>query len=115
MPPEAHKYLTDVRMAAQHILTFTADQDLAGYRSDAMVRSAVERQLGIIGEALSQLTRVDPELAERIPDLRPIIGLRNVLAHNYAAIDDSVVWSAVQTRVPALFRSVEDLLKERSP
>ncbi len=114
MPREAHTYLADVRMAAGHIITFTTDRDLGGYRSDAMLRSAVERQLGIIGEALNQLTRVDPELAERIPDLRPIIGLRNVLAHGYAAIDDSIVWSAVQTRVPALFRAVEDLLRERS-
>lgn len=113
MPREAHTYLADVRLAAQHILTFTAERDLDGYRSDPMLRSAVERQLGIIGEALNQLTRVDPELAERIPDLRPIIGLRNVLAHGYAAIDDSIVWSAVQTRVPALFQSVEDLLRER--
>jgi hypothetical protein len=48
-------------------------------------------QLEILGEALKNLRNVDPETAARIPDAHRIIGLRDVLAHAYAVINDSVV------------------------
>lgn len=61
-----------------------------------MLRSAVERQFEIIGEALSQLARADPTLAERVPDLRRIIGFRNVLIHGYDRVDAAAVWRVVE-------------------
>ncbi len=45
MRRDARAYLADVLEAAQLIDQFTAPVDLAPYRSDAMMRSAVERQL----------------------------------------------------------------------
>ncbi|GAA1001005.1 hypothetical protein GCM10009563_29490 [Subtercola frigoramans] len=40
-----------------------------------------------------------------------IIGLRNVLAHGYTTIDDSIVWGAASQRVPDLIAMVEELVK----
>jgi uncharacterized protein with HEPN domain len=45
------------------------------------VRAAVERKFEVVGEALGQLARLDPELAARIPDYRRIIAFRNILIH----------------------------------
>ena len=64
-----------------------ADHDIRGrltaasYASDELRKSAVERQLEIIGEALNRLRKADPEVAQRIPDISRIVGLRNILAH----------------------------------
>ena len=95
-----------------------ADHDIRGrvdrgeLRRRRAAQSAVERQLEIIGEALNRLRKADPEVAQRIPDISRIIGLRNILANGYAVVDDAVVWSAVSERMPALLTVVEDLLDE---
>ena len=66
MQRDARKYLHDIAHAADLVLSFTAGKALADYQADAMLRSAVERQLGIIGEALVQLAHLDEPLAARI-------------------------------------------------
>jgi uncharacterized protein with HEPN domain len=78
--------------------------------TNALVRSAVERQFEVIGEALSQLAKVDEALASRVPDHRRIIAFRNVLIHGYAALDHKLVWRVIQEDLPALLSSVEELL-----
>lgn len=55
MQLEAKKYLFDVQQASSRIAEFTTGKRLDDYRGDAMLRSAVERQFEVIGEALSQL------------------------------------------------------------
>jgi uncharacterized protein with HEPN domain len=66
-----------------------------------MLRSAVERQLGIIGEALAQLARTDRNIAARIPELRRVVGFRNVLIHGYDRIDDAGVWRVIKGDLPS--------------
>ena len=100
MQPESAAFLWDVRAAGVRITTFADGLTAASYAADELRKSAVERQLEIIGEALNRLRKADPEVAQRIPDLSRIIGLRNILAHGYAVIDDAVVWSAVSNGCP---------------
>jgi uncharacterized protein with HEPN domain len=73
--------------AVANVEAFVGDATADGYARDALLRSAVERQLEIIGEALNQLSRVAPEIADRIPELRRIVAFRNLLIHGYAAVD----------------------------
>lgn len=86
MRPESAAYLWDVANAAARIASFVEGLTTDTYASDELHRSAVERQLLIVGEALNNLRKVDPETAEKIPELVRIIGLRNVLAHGYAVV-----------------------------
>ena len=74
-----------------------------------MLRSAVERQLTIAGEALTQLARTDFATASRFTDYKRIIAFRNVLVHSYAEIDDSIVWDVLQLRL-GVFRDEADTL-----
>ncbi len=75
---EEKKYLYDISRAADLIADFTEGRMLTDYESDAMLRSAVERQFEIIGEAMAQLARLNQALAERIPDHRRVIAFRNL-------------------------------------
>jgi len=112
---EARKYLFDVEKAAGLAAQFTSGKDFAAYQQDPMLRLAVERAFAIIGEALAQLARVDPTLAARITDLRTIIAFRNILIHDYAEIDDRIVWGIVQTKLPVLIREITALVNEADP
>ena len=67
-----------------------------------MLRAAVERQFELIGEALSQLARVDEVLVARISEYQRIIAFRNVLVHQYAHVDNRLVWDVLETNLPAL-------------
>jgi uncharacterized protein with HEPN domain len=89
---------------------FTAGRTLDEYKKNALLRSGVERQLEIVGEALRRLSRMDPETASRIPDLESVVGFRNVLAHGYDAVSDRVSWDIVQRHIPALLSVLEGVL-----
>lgn len=67
-----------------------------------MLRSAVERQLEILGEATARLDRIDPDVAGRLPALRLAIGLRHRIIHGYDAVDDEIVYRVVDEDLPAL-------------
>jgi uncharacterized protein with HEPN domain len=112
MRRETKKYLYDVRQAADLIGGFTAGKTLADYEGDAMLRSAVERQFEIVGEALAQLARLDQALASRISEHRRIIAFRNILIHGYAEVDHRLVWDIVESKLPTLRREVAGLLEE---
>jgi uncharacterized protein with HEPN domain len=88
----------------------TAGKSFADFDSDLVLRSAVERQFEILGEALNRLDRLDPTLGAKIPDLRQIVAFRNILIHGYAVIDRARVWRAVQHDLPQLRAPLDDLL-----
>ncbi len=104
--------LAEVVEASDLIGRFTAGADFDGYRGNAMMRSAIERQLGIVGGSLDQLARTDPALAARIPHIGTISGLRDDLAHGYDVIRDEVVWEAIAVALPGLAAEASTLLAE---
>jgi uncharacterized protein with HEPN domain len=108
--------LEDVLAAGASIGRFMEGRSLADYEADPMLRSAVERQYEIIGEALSRALRVAPGLAERIPESQGAIGFRNVLAHGYDEIVDRLVFSTTHETLPGLLDRVKAILDdEESP
>lgn len=110
---EERKYLFDVRLAADRITRFCANKQFPQYRTDELLRSAVERQFEIIGEALSHSVKLNPEVTARIPEHRRIIAFRNIFIHGYAAVDDQIVWGVIENYLPALRESVTDLLNDK--
>ena len=92
MQLEAKKYLHDIHEAIGLLDQFTGSKTLADYVTDPMLRAAVEREFEIVGEALSQLARIDADVASRIADYRQIIAFRNILIHGYADLDQRLVW-----------------------
>jgi uncharacterized protein with HEPN domain len=110
MRPETKKYLFDVGTACEAMLNFIGGKGFSDYEADLMLRSAVERQLMIVGEALNRANRVDPEIAELIPEIRDIIQLRNIIAHGYTIVENATVWGILQADVPKLYEQVKAIL-----
>ena len=102
MAPDVAKRLLDAHSACTTIAEFVRGVDAEGFAGNRLVQSAVERQLEIIGEALGRAVREDGSLANTVPEIPRIVGLRNRLIHGYDSVDDQVVWDIVQSRVPAL-------------
>lgn len=112
MPRDARAYLWDAARAADLITSFVEGRTFADYSTDDMLRSAVERQFEIIGEALNQLSKTDAALAGRVPDLPRLVAFRKILIHGYAVVDDSLVWDAATTKLPALRAALAELLPD---
>ena len=104
--------LWDARQSAAALLRFTAGRSFEGYAADELLRSAVERQFEILGEALNRLRRVDPATAARVTGLRGAIALRNLLSHGYETVDDSTVWTILQQDVPVMVAELGEIAGE---
>jgi uncharacterized protein with HEPN domain len=113
MPRDPEKYLLDIREAADFLLGFVSGRVLEDYIRDRGFRSAIERELQIIGEALLQLERLAADVARRISEYRRIIGFRHVLVHGYHDLDPEIVWFIVHEKLPTLRAEVASLLEER--
>ena len=109
---EARKYLYDIQRAADLLADFKSDKTFADYEGDALLRSAVERQFEIIGEAMTHLARTDESATARISHHERIIAFRNILIHGYADVDDRLVWDVLEQNLPTLTNEVEALLTE---
>lgn len=111
MLPTSKAHLWDAREACMAVLSFVDGIDAEGFHASLLVQSAVERQLEILGEALNRLRRTDPETAAQVADLDRIIGMRNVIAHEYGVVDYAIVWSVVNSRLYPLSDQLLALLE----
>jgi len=75
------------------------------------IRSAVEREFILIGEAVGGVGRMSPELLEGISYARMIVGFRNLLTHDYAAVDDETVFAVANSDLPQLRAECAALLE----
>ena len=94
---EPEKYLYDMLSSCEFLLDF---------------RSAVERELQIIGEALIQLEKLESSVAARIPEYQNIIAFRHVLVHGYDSLDPMTVWNVIETKLTGLTEKIKSLLEE---
>ena len=111
MPPESRdpSYLWDMLDAARSVRQFTQGVTLEHYLKDPMMQRAVERALEIIGEAARRLSegfrRTHREIA-----WQSIIGLRNILVHEYGEVRPERLWSIATEHIPELIQQIEPLL-----
>ncbi len=112
MELEVKKLIYDLDQAISLIINFTDGKRLTDYQDDVLLRSAVERQFEISGEALNRLKKVDLGILARISDYGRIIGFRNVLAHGYDIISDEIVWDIVETKLPGLRQEIDDIKRD---
>ena len=75
-----------------------------------MLRSAVERQFEIVGEALNSAVRADESVANSVPDIHLMIGLRNRIIHGYEKIDNQIIWTVAIEEVPTLIPQLQKAL-----
>jgi len=111
MKDEINKYLTDIINWIEGIdIHLGANKDFTFYYSSITVKRAVERELEIIGEAVSRILKTHPGFP--VSYARTIVDLRNRVIHAYDAIDDNLVWRIIIKDIPILKTEVEMLLKK---
>lgn len=110
---EPEKYLYDMLSSCRFLLEFTEGRTVNDYIDERPFRSALERELQIIGEALIQLEKIAPEVADKIPEYRNIIGFRHVLVHGYDNLDPATVWNMIETKLSALTKQIQSLLENK--
>jgi uncharacterized protein len=102
-------YLWDIREAAGRVSRHTQGATWERFQSDEMLQDAVARPLEIVGEASRNLSQLTRDAHPEIPWIR-MIGLRNVLIHQYFQINLKTIWDIIQNDIPALIRHVEPLV-----
>ena len=112
MPLDVKVYLHDILRACDAISEFVEGKMFEDYQHSLLLRSGVERQLAIVGEALNQALKLEPELKNRVTSTRQIIDFRNVLVHAYMSVSAPVVWNVIENHLPLLRREINALLIE---
>jgi len=112
MPRSPLAYLNDIVVSCDAIAETLDGADLSIYVAKRTLRSAVEREFTIIGEAVNSLSKISPDFAGRISHARMIVGFRNLLVHDYPAIVDSAVWAIAHTDAPVLKMECLALIEE---
>jgi len=107
-------FLADALDAVLAIRRFMGGCTSAEYASDVLLRSAVERQFEIVGEALRRTLAASPALIGRLPEAPKVIGFRNVLAHGYDTVDNDTVYELARAELPLLEKRLGALLEEIS-
>ena len=98
--------------AAYAIADVMRGVSLEDYRATRSIRSSVEREFIIIGAALCRISALDEELFASISNSRAIVDFRNLLAHDYGAIDDDSVFGVVYSDLTILQAEVAELLQK---
>ena len=101
MTDQGRKYLSDIFLSIELIESFTKEvSSFENYQADLKTQSAVERKLGIIGEAIDKFEKIFPEIS--LDNARKIVGLRNRLIHSYDSIDSSIIWAIIKNHLTPL-------------
>ena len=110
MTEQGKKYLSDILRSIELIEQFTATvNNYNDYSSDLKTQSAVERQLGIIGEAVNKFDKLFPEIT--LENARRIVGFRNRLIHSNDAVDSSMIWAIIKRHLDPLKAEVAEMIK----
>jgi uncharacterized protein with HEPN domain len=106
---DAGLFLQDISEACAKVQTLVLDLDLPDFSMDWRTRDAVLHNLEIIGEAVK---RLPSELKAPFPEIpwKRIAGFRDVLAHAYFSIDDSIVWDVAVHQMAPLLNAVTQML-----
>ena len=110
MTEKSEKFLSDILMSIELIEEFILGFDFNSYDIDRKTQSAVERQLAIIGEALNQFRKLEPNIS--IENDTQIVAFRNRLIHAYDSLDNSIVWVIINRYTNMLKTEIEILLRK---
>ena len=111
MDRNIRKYLYDIKTAIGEIELFLTQRpkQYQVFIEDHMFRSAIERQIGIIGEAMSQILKLDSNIL--IENAKNIKGTRNYIIHAYDTLEPHIIWGIVINDLPKLKLEVQALLE----
>lgn len=108
------KWLFDIKISIDEIDGFfkNEEKDFFKYKSNLMLKRAVERNLEIIGEAVNRIIKRDTSFNDKITSAQSIVSLRNQVIHAYDNISDENIWSILINHLPKLKIEIEHLINQ---
>jgi len=103
--------LQHIQDAIKEIDSYTVNIPFEEFKSNSMMIYASVKQLEIIGEAASKITKHFIKLYSEI-EWREIIGLRNLLVHEYFGIDEEIIWGIIKKDLPELRIKINRILEQ---
>ena len=102
-------FLTDIERSICEIFDFLpVERNFLEFQKDLKTRKAVERNIEIVGEAVSRILKIDPQFP--IEASRKIVDTRNRIIHDYDSVSEDVLWLIIVNYLPNLERQVKELL-----
>ena len=104
--------LYDIYECCDLITKFTNDVKFFQYEKDIKIRLQIERLFEIVGQASKQISHETQEKLHNI-QWKKMIGMRNILAHDYGEIRNDKVWNATQQSIPELLvelKKIDELM-----
>lgn len=103
-------FLEDILKCIDKIEEYTKGMDFEKFRNNQLVIDAVIRNLEVIGEASKY---VPDEIRESYPSVpwKSMIGLRNILIHEYFGIDEEIVWEIVSSDLKKIKPVIEEIIR----
>ncbi len=109
---ERRKRLTDIKASIESIEGFLerCPRRFDAFCEDEMFRAAVLYHIAVIGEAVNQLLKAEPDI--HITSARKIVNTRNYIIHGYDSLDNEILWAIVIRHIPILKTEIATLLQE---
>ena len=111
MPRDYKVYLEDIIEAIRKIRSYTTSLSLQTFSSDGKTIDAVIRNLEIIGEAIKGVPE-DVRSSNTDVEWKKIVGLRDILIHEYFGVDVEIIWDIIENKLPVLERQIQRMLEE---
>ena len=109
MENEIRTWLEDIIGAINEIESFIpSNYSFKDFQSDLKTKRAIERNLEIIGEAVSRILRVDPYF--NITNARKIVDTRNRIIHGYDTVSEEIIYAIVSQDIQLLKKEIENRL-----
>ena len=102
-------YLWDIREAAQLVQSFTRGENRTSFERNRMLQMALAKSLEIIGESSRKLAPKTRDAHPEIPWSK-MVGLRNLLVHEYFRTNLDVIWDIVENDITLLIQNLEPLV-----
>jgi uncharacterized protein with HEPN domain len=113
MDRKIKKYLSDIRSSILEIESFMIDRpkEYSTFCNDTLFRRGVERNIEIMGEAMNQILKLEPNIP--ITSARKIVDTRNFVIHAYDSLKPDILWGIVINHLPILRQEVETILSSK--
>ncbi len=112
MDNEIKAWFYDIMNSIKEIESFFVDRPklFSEYQKDIRTKRAVERNIEIIGEAMSRILKEEETI--EISNSRKIVDVRNRIIHGYDSVSDDIIWGIVIKYIPILKNEIEKFLDE---
>lgn len=103
-------YLNDIMKSIMEVESYFVDYPMRYevFEKDYKTRSAVERKIEIMAEAINRIHKRDPDF--QVPNARGIVDTRNRIIHAYDSVRPEFLWGLVIRHIPQLKKDIDEII-----